>query len=404
MKIAMMVRGCIPAPRPVDVVYTPIDVALAIADGLAGKGHTVDFYGPSGSCPNVSTKTRGLRPLIRNQNELRSLTESADLLTHYIPGLWDHYLAIEMFRHARKGKYDLLHFHHPESALSLAGLFPKIPVVYTLHDSLRGWHPEIFKLFKTPNQYCISVSNNQREDAPDLPYAETVYNGLNPQEWPFSAEHDGYLLFEGRITPEKGIKEAVTVARQSGERLLIVGPLQSSANKKYFDTHVKPYLGEKIVYLGCKPHAEVKKYFQRAKALLMPLQWEEPFGITMIEAMACGTPVIALRRGSASEVVRDGITGFVVDTVEQMTRAVKRLPGIDRAACRQHVVANFSLEKTVNGYESAFKLVLKEARFAPAVRLKKVISKNLYNTVHGQQQILSFPGRAGGVPDLPAQL
>src|SRR5215471_7074158 len=225
MKIAMMVRGFIPAPRPVDVAYSPLDVALAIAESLARKGHSVDLYSPSGSSAKVATKTRGLRPLVKSRADMESLTQNTDLIAHYMPGLWDHYLALDMFKRASKGDYDLLHFHHPESVISLVGLFPKVPVVYTMHDVLHDWHPDIFKLFNTPNQYCISISNNQREDAPDLPYASTVYNGIDPDQWQFSSTHDNYLLFVGRIAPEKGVKEAVDIARQSGERLTIIGPI-----------------------------------------------------------------------------------------------------------------------------------------------------------------------------------
>lgn len=406
MKIAVMVRGAIPIPRPADVVYTPIDVAATIAKGIAKKGHKVDFYGPTGSQLGllVHTKTRRQRALVHSQDELQSLTESNDLMTHYMPGLWDHYLALQMFQRAAKGEYDLLHFHHPESVISIASLFPSVPVVYTMHDSLNNWHPEIFKKFRSHNQHCISVSDSQRALAPDLPYAATIYNGISPRSWQFSDEPGNYLLFVGRVTPEKGIKEAVDIARMTGERLVIIGPLQTTAHRDYFNKYVEPYLNDRIIYLGAKTRKEVKSYFQKAKALLMPIKWEEPFGMTMVEAMACGTPVIALRRGSVPEVVKDGVTGFAVDTVEQMTQVIKKIGAIDRHACREHVIANFSVSKMVHGYEKTFQAIMEESRLTKPARLRRAISGNLYNTVHAQQTILRLPGRAGSLPDLPAQL
>lgn len=401
-----MVRGAIPTPRPADIVYTPIDIAATIAKGIAKMGHKVDFYGPTGSQLGlfVHTKTRRLRALVHNQEDLQSLTESNDLMTHYMPALWDHYLALEMFRHAARGEYDLLHFHHPESVISLAGLFPNVPVVYTLHDSLHNWHPDIFKLFHSSNQHCISISDNQRLLAPELPYTATVYNGISPRSWQFSGEPDNYLLFAGRIAPEKGIKEAVELARVTNERLIIIGPLQNREHRQYFKKYVEPYLGDKIIYLGCKTQREAKKYFQKAKALLMPIKWEEPFGMTMVEAMICGTPVIALKRGSVPEIVKDGVTGYIVDTIEQMAHAIKKIRNIDRHACREHVLANFSVSKMVRGYEKTFQAVMEESRVAKPALLRRALPGNLYNTVHAQQTLLRLPGRNGGLPDLPAQL
>jgi glycosyltransferase involved in cell wall biosynthesis len=130
--------------------------------------------------------------------------------------------------------------------------------------------------------------------------------------------------------------------------------------QSYFDETVKPYLGEQIEYLGYIERDKLLPYYQDAKALLMPIQWEEPFGMNMIEAMACGTPVIAFRRGSIPEVVIDGKTGFIVDTFDEMVEAIKKIDTIDRNACREHVTRNFSTENMVDGYEKAFEKILKD--------------------------------------------
>lgn len=361
MKIAVMVRGFIPTPRPADIVYIIIDLAAAIAEGLAQRGHKVDFYGPTGTKLNIPLITSGLRSLVNNESDMLRLCESTDLLTHYVPGLWDNYLATEMFQRATEGEYDILHFHHPESSIAISRLFPDVPVVYTLHDALSDWHQEILKLFSAPNQSYIAISDRQRRLLPDLPYKATIYNGINPSKFPFCDEPEDYLLFVGRMVPKKGVKEAVEVARLTGKRLLLVGPLLPDS-KAYFDKHVKPYLNDKIRYIGYVEYGpKLAKYFQHAKALLMPIKWEEPFGMVMAEAMSCGTPVIAFKRGSAPEIIEDKKTGFVVETVQQMAAAVKKIDQIKRADCRKRVLEHFSIDCMVDGYESVFQKIIAES-------------------------------------------
>ncbi len=358
MKIATMVRGFIPVPRPKDIVYVIIDLAITIAEGLSKRGHQVYFYGPKGSHLNIPVRSKNLRPLLTNLSELNQLLDSRDLLTLYTPSLWDQHLSLDMFSRAGKGEFDLLHFHHPESALPYAPLFPTVPVAYTMHDSLGGWHSEIFDLFKSDNQHCISISDSQRRGNPRLPFASTIHNGIEVEDIPFSATHDDYLLFAGRLVPEKGLREAVRVARKSGETLYIIGPTYAE-HQKYFNRFVKPYLSDKIRYLGyIERGPELINYFRRAKALLVPLQWEEPFGMTMVEAMACGTPVIALNRGSVSEVVRHNRTGFIVGSEQEMIAATRQIHTINRLACRQHVVAKFSTERMIDGYEKVFERLI----------------------------------------------
>jgi glycosyltransferase involved in cell wall biosynthesis len=298
LKIATMVRGYLPAPRPSDMIYAPIDLAVSIADELSKKGHTVDYFGPLGTkLKHANVVTQNLRPLATNSQEFQKLLNFGEELRHYVPALWDTYLAEEMFQRARLGEYDLLHFHHPEAVLPLARRYHDVPVVYTLHDPVFSWYKEMFELYATPNQHFISISNNQRRDAPDLNYAATIYNGIELDDFPFSADHEEYLLYIGRVVSEKGVKEAIQIAEATNHRLLIIGPVPP-ASQGYFDQYIKPYLNDKILYLGYIEREQVQPYYQKAKALLAPIQWEEPFGLTSIEAMACGTPVITIGRGA----------------------------------------------------------------------------------------------------------
>lgn len=364
MKIATMVRGYIPAPRPKDMVYAPIDLAVEITNSLNNKGHRVDYFGPMGTVLDKedAVETRNLRPLVHDNAEFRALIEDIGQLSHYNPAMWDFYFAQEMFARARKGVYDILHFHHPEAAQPFVKLYPDVPVVYTLHDPIEGIRKEIFELYRTPNQYCVSISNNQRRTAPDLPYAATVYNGIDVEQFNFGKEeHDDFLLFTGRIVPEKGVKEAIQVAQQTDMRLLIIGPLAKDS-QEYFDQHIKPHLNEKILYLGFIERDEIARYYQKAKAVLMPIQWEEPFGLTTIEAMACGTPVVVMRRGSMPEIVEDGRSGYIVDSVAEMVEAVKKVHLLHSKDCRQHVLDNFTSELMVDGYEQVYKDIIKHSR------------------------------------------
>lgn len=360
MKIAMMVRASIPMPRPSDMIYAPIDLAVAIAKGLGERGHQVTLFSPLGTevhGQNVTVETMNLRPLVKNQAEFTALLDNTEYLSHDVHGLWDRYMVNEMYKRASNGEYDLLHFHHPESSLSMAARTQKVPTVYTLHDPVYPWYREIFELFSTPNQKFISISKNQRRDAPDLPYLDTVYNGTDVNLFTFSEEHEDYLLFTGRITPEKGVKEAIQVAKESNHRLLIIGPV-AHGSQGYFDQYIRPELNERILYLGRMDQDLLPTYYQKARAVLTPIQWEEPFGLTTVEAMACGTPVISLHRGAAPEIIEHGKTGFVVHSVSEMVEAVGMLDRINRSDCRKHVETKFSTKQMIDAYERAYRKMI----------------------------------------------
>ncbi|TAK34368.1 MAG: hypothetical protein EPO30_12300, partial [Lysobacteraceae bacterium] len=215
MNIALMVRAFIPMPRPSDMIYAPIDLAVAIAQGLGRRGHKVTIFAPLGTevhGENITVETLNLRPLVKSQEEFTKLLDNTEYLSHDVHGLWDRYMVTEMYKRAEDGEFDLLYFHHPESALSTAAQYTNIPTVYTLHDPIYDWYRELFELFASQNQKYISISNNQRRDAPDLPYLQTIYNGTDLQLFDFTEKHEDYLLFAGRITAEKGVKEAIKVA------------------------------------------------------------------------------------------------------------------------------------------------------------------------------------------------
>lgn len=354
-----MVRGYLPIPRPHDILYAPIDLAVEIANGLQSRGHEVTFYAPEGSRPGTSLKTLGLRPLVTNGEQWAQHIATIKPHLHYMPWFWDFKMARDMFERADRGEYDVLLFHHPEIALPFIEQYPNVPVISVLHDPLYDWYGEIFGMYRSKNSHLVSISNHQRQGRKDLPFIATIYNGVDTKQFSHQEKPGEYLLVSGRIVPEKGIAEAVQVARQTGERLVIAG-LLFPADEPFFDEHIKPFLNDKITYVGYIDRESLTPYYQNAKALLMPVKWDEPFGRTMTESMACGTPVIAFDRGSVREVIKDGKTGFIVRDVPSMVAAVKKLDTIKRQDCRDHVVDTFSSEKMILDYETLFTKLLRD--------------------------------------------
>jgi len=358
MRIATMVTGHFTTPPPQGIIYAPMDIAVEVSEGLTKKGHLVDFYGPEGTEVRVNkVVSAGLKAL--NQPEGEDILKKPNVgnaEANKIFNLWDQYLIAQMYKAAENDEYDLLHIHPIDRALPIALSHPSIPTVYTLHDPIYPWRADIFRMFSSPNQHYVSISDAQRKPAPDLNYSATIYNGIDLSLFPFAETAEDFFLFVGRIAPEKGVAEAVEAARIADVNLVIVGP---PVTGPYWEERIKPYLGEKIKYAGHVPYKDLYQYYQKARAILVPIQWEEPFGLVMIESMACGTPVIAFRRGSVPEVVKDKKTGFIVDGVSEMAEAIKEIGSIERINCRKHVEKNFQIDRMVDGYEKAFLKILK---------------------------------------------
>lgn len=375
MKIATMVRSFLQTPVPNDIAYSPTSVALSITNGLVKRGHEVTFFGPEGSKTDAVLETCGIRPQVTTQKEFDDLVGSTDLFTDYGFGLYDTKMAQNMLERASNGEFDCVVFHHFESVLPLARLYPKVPVVYILHDYLDEKRRAVIEMHASPNQYFISISNSQRRDAPDLNYLATVYNGIDMDHFAFEDESEDYLILSGRVVPEKGVKEAVQVAIQSNRRLLIAGSLSKPAYW-YFDEHVKPYLNDKILYLGMLDKEQLVKYYKKSAALLMPIQWQEPFGLSMAEANACGTPVIAFNRGSVPEIITDGKNGYIVDNSAEMILAIGKLGKIKRKDCRDQVAKKFSSEIMIDNYEKVLSDVINQ--HGSNKKPKKAVSGNLF--------------------------
>lgn len=360
LKIAVMVTGEYTIPLPKRLINAPVFIAKVLAEGLNKLGHKVTFFAPEGSKVKVNKLVSGnLKPL--NSPSIHRILKDPYSQEAKVKGkiihLWEQYLIALIYQEALKGKFDIIHIHPVDRALPFAMAIKGIPMVYTLHDPIYPWRAEIYRLFQTKNQYFVSISNAQRKPAPDLNYVATIYNGLDISLFPYSEKTKDYFLFVGRLQPEKGVAEAVEAARKAKVKLLIIGLPTTGA---YWDERIKPHLGKNITSLGFVPYRKLCKYYQKAKATLVPIQWEEPFGLVMIESMACGTPVIAFDRGSVREVVKDGETGFIVKNIDEMSKAIKKINQIDRKECRKWVEENFTVKKMVEKYEKIFRKILEK--------------------------------------------
>jgi glycosyltransferase involved in cell wall biosynthesis len=200
----------------------------------------------------------------------------------------------------------------------------------------------------------IAISDRQRELAPDLNWVGRVHNALRVQDWPFRADKQHYALFLGRFAPYKGAHLAVRAAHEAGIPLVLAGKCDEPPEKAYFEQQVRPLLTDSDHFFGPADAVSKRKLLAGARCLLFPVLWEEPFGMVMIEAMACGTPVVALRGGAVPEVVIDGVTGLIRDRPADLPAAIERAASLDPAACRRHVAANFGVTQFGSGYEQIY--------------------------------------------------
>lgn len=266
------------------------------------------------------------------------------------PKVWECLHISEVFERAEE--FDLIHNHFDFHPLTYSAL-TKTPVLTTIHGFSSR---KILPVYKKYNgrTYYVAISNADR--CPDLDYVATIYHGIDLGMFTFVDRPGDYLLFFGRIHPDKGTAEAIRIAKEFRMRLIIAGIVQ---DRSYFQREVEPYLdGDTIQYVGSAGPKDRDRLLGGAYALLHPIEFEEPFGLSVVEAMACGTPVVAYRKGSMPEIVRDGETGFLVDSQDQAIEALKRIPTLDRRACRRWVEERFSVDRMVREYLDVYLKIL----------------------------------------------
>ena len=256
----------------------------------------------------------------------------------------------------RANDFDILHCHVDYVALPYVDLVDT-PVVHTLHRNEQHTNP-IFQRYQ--HQNFISLSQSHRRTELELNYVATVYNAIAVDEFEFRSipAEPPYLLFLGRFSEIKGPHLAIEIAKRSGLTLKLAGKVDFK-NQDFFDDVIQPELDHPLIeFLGEVSHEEKKRLLQGATATLFPIQWSEPFGLVMVESMACGTPVIAMARGAAPEVIAQGQTGFLCHTVDECVDAVTKVPFIDRFTCREHIQSRFSIPTMVDNYEAVYRSVI----------------------------------------------
>jgi glycosyltransferase involved in cell wall biosynthesis len=262
----------------------------------------------------------------------------------------------------RATEFDIIHSHLEWASLLLARVSP-IPVVSTLHGRLDlTWSAATFA---RPTKGLVAISANQAATHPEVEWAGVVHNGLTLDDSPFERRRGDALCFVGRVAPEKGIVDAIQIAKATGRSLRIAakaGP--TAAERDYFDNAFMPALegaGSSVEFLGELEQADRDQLFAESYAALMPGSWPEPFGLVAIEALACGTPVIARRVGGLPEIIRDGVDGFFGDDADQLAYQVERVEGLDRAAIRASVLDRFSAGRMTDGYEEIYRTMVDSA-------------------------------------------
>lgn len=333
-------------------------VVGTLTEELVKRGHKVTLFAPGNS--KTKAKLKSIVP-----NGLKALN---------VPWLHDSYNIINLLEgFSKSGEFDIVHTHIDVYDPIIRGLNPQTPSIATLHNhfwprlqtpsyphyyAYKG-RVELYNRFK--NLPYVSISDKYRELCPaKLNFVQTIHHGIEIDKYKFNPTGKDQYIWIGRISRHKGTHLAVQVAKKLGLKLLIAGVMSSDEQRDFFKKEIQPHLNKNIQFVGeVKGYKEKSDFYGQAKAFLYPLQWQEPFGITMIEAMACGTPVVALDYGSVPEIVKHGKTGFIAKNLNEFKKYISQVHSINREDCRRHVENNFTIEIMAENYEQTYYNVIK---------------------------------------------
>ena len=325
-------------------------IVYLLCEGLKKRGHKVTLFATGDS--KVSCKLVATYP--------RSLIESGISWQDPTFNLMN---LTEAFK--RAGSFDIIHTHVDLWECFFSPL-TKTVSLHTIHNPLyvRNTSPQknsrLLTLEYFRNQNFVAISRSQKRiSAAKLNFVDVVYNGIKIEDFKFNPKPKDHFIWCARIDKHKGIENAIEIAKRANIKLILAGRLDPT-QREYFEKRIKPHLGKQIKFIGEYSQKEKSDFFGQATALLYPIEWEEPFGLNMVESMACGTPVVAFKRGSVPEVVKDGKTGFAVEKIEEAVEVVKMIGKIKREDCRQWVEKNFTAEIMVKNYEKLYYKLLKK--------------------------------------------
>lgn len=317
-------------------------VVYNLTEELVRKGHDVTLFASGDSLTSaklIAPYQKSIRLMDAGSAKIRD--------TYKIIGV------AEIFKHLLENQncIDIIHNHTWRLIPFLSYL--KLPVINTIHyPTDTDYQRPVYE--KYPNFNYVSISNNQRKANKRLKFLGTIYNGIEVEKFTFNNEPEDYVAFLGRMSPEKGPLEAIKTAKAAGLTLKMAAKIDL-VDKNYYEKFIKPEIdGKQIQYLGEVNHAGKVELLKNAKALLALISWEEPFGLTLIESLACGTPVVACNRGAIPELIIDGKTGFIVSSQKEAIAAAKGIKTINRNTCRKHAENNFSSKKMADGYERLY--------------------------------------------------
>jgi glycosyltransferase involved in cell wall biosynthesis len=341
MKIAQIAPLWIPVP-PFTYGGTELVVSW-LCEELVKRGHEVTLFATGDS--KTEAELVSVWP--------KSLWRARLSAPHAVFGLMYERLS-EM-----ESEFDIIH-DHCEFYTAPFSKFFQTPIVSTIHHPV---YEEMIILFKRfPQINYVAVSKSQRKSAPGINFVKTIYHGLPQEQYEFNPNPEDYLLWLSKITPEKGVAEAIEVAKMAGEKLIVSGVIQTEY-QDFFEYRIKPMIdGKQIQFVGAADFEKKVDLFKNAKAFLYPVKRPEPFGLVVAESMACGTPVIAYRAGAMSELIKNRRTGFLVNSKEEMIAALNKIKRIKRRDCYHHVQRKFNLQKVVNKYEALYNKILKDEK------------------------------------------
>lgn len=311
-------------------------VASNIAEGLIEKGIDVTLFATGDSITKGKLEYIIEKPYGENPESDAKVCECLHI-SHLME---------------RASDFDIIHNNFDFLPLTYSRLI-KTPMVTTIHGFSSPKIITVYKKYNDTNNY-VSISNSDRSS--ELKYIATVYNGINEKEFTYKEKHGDYLLFFGRIHPEKGTYESIKIAKKSGLKLIISGLIQ---DEKYFKEKIEPYIdNENIIYAGNSGPEKRNELLGGAYALLHPISFEEPFGLSIVESYFCGTPVIAFNRGSMPELVSNGKTGFLVSNINEAVESVKNINKLKRIDCLKLAESKFTRSKMADDYIAVYKKIL----------------------------------------------
>ena len=342
MRIAVLAPCWFPVPP---LGYGGIEwVVSLLADGLVDTGHDVTLFASGDSHTKANL----------------AYAHAAAPSEWIGRSFWELRHVLHCFE--RADEFDVINDHSGPLAATL-GAAIDTPVVHTVHGPLEGEPGLLYDQVAAvaPDTALVSLSMNQRKPRPNLNWIANCPNALDLSVYPFRPYRGDYLLFLGRLSPEKGAHRAVAVAMEAELPLKIAGKMREPKEREYFAELVEPHLGDGIEWLGEVSHGQKVELLQHARATLFPIEWEEPFGLVMIESMACGTPVIATSRGAVPEVIEHGRSGIVVDDYRLIPAALEEADRLDPRELRRYVDERFSPLRMVRNYSKAFRLAAERA-------------------------------------------